>query len=88
MFRLISTAALAFSAATAWNIGGHSPVKDLSTDQIQNAALFAVTTGKETFTKKYEQAAINDLKDFELNCGVHPVDFIASYILRHKNSNQ
>ena len=40
------------------------------------------------FTKKYEQAAINDLKDFELNCGVHPVDFIASYILRHKNSNQ
>ena len=48
MFRLISTAALAFTAAKAWNIGGHSPVKDLSTDQIQNAALFAVTTGKET----------------------------------------
>ena len=46
MFRLISTAAL-LTSVSAWNIGGHSPVKDLSTDQIQNAALFAVTTGKE-----------------------------------------
>jgi FKBP-type peptidyl-prolyl cis-trans isomerase len=48
MFRLISTAALALTSVSCWNIGGRSPVTDLSTDHIQNAALFAVTTGKET----------------------------------------
>ena len=64
-----ATATLVSTVATAWNIGGHSPVKDLSTEQIQNAVNYVVANGKEELSlpnkEEYSVGAPNDCKSCE-----------------------
>lgn len=57
MALLLLLCALATRPVGGWNIGGHSPVKDLSSEPVQKATLYAITDGlKELNLPSQEEA--------------------------------